>query len=311
MGTPKPGLTVAQVECDPDRVPSPSSPTVATLSVDNAQPYPNHVSTVGIFVEESGADVTDLFEVHAAADNPSLIPPSSRALFRFILVPGEETPGRSFDVNGFAAGQEDRPNMLENGGFDDEPWDRHWSFTGGAQSLNWSTDATDPWSPPRSLYCTVVDTGYTWNWANNYSAYGPGAVEAFPGRNYTVGVHHRDRTSAQGVSINLFIQEFFYDGTDWFYNGRRFIGVPHRSVWAHDVMIYETGDPSVNPGLYPTSRLVVSCGPCTGPPGGSGETWWDDLYVKETGDWLADDRATLPGTLSVAGPGTGEFLTLE
>jgi hypothetical protein len=205
-------------------------------------------------------------------------------------VPHAEAEGRSFEVNAYAFGQEDRPNMIANGGFDDADWDRHWSFTGGAGVLTWDPDLTDFFSFPRSLQCFVADDDYTWNWANNYAAYGPDAVEAYPATNYTVGVQHRDNLTG-GISVDLFIQEFYYDGADWFYNGRRFAAIPHRQVWAHDVMMYETGDPAVTQGLYSTNRLVVSCGPCTSPIAGQGTCWWDDLYLKETGDWLADDRA--------------------
>jgi hypothetical protein len=46
---------------------------------------------------------------------------------------------------------------------------------------------------------------------------------------------------------------------------------------------------------------MVGCGPQTTPDYGSGDNWWDDLYLKETGDWLADDRADT-GAIVTVGP---------
>jgi len=300
MGIPKPGLTVTQVTCDPDHVP-PSQPATVSITVANDKPYPNIVDAVDLFVEQDGVDVTEMFVVRASSANPEVIPADDESAFAFALTPRPQALDQNFEVNAYAVGQEDRPNMLDNSGFDDEPWNNHWSFSGGAQTLAWDTDSADYRSPPRSLRCYVADDDYTWNWASNRSAYWPDAIPARPAQSYTVGVNHKD-TLVGGVSVNLFIQEYYYDGSDWFANGRRLASVPHRSVWAHDVMIYETGDPNVTQGLYDANRLIVSCGPCTSPISGAGFNWWDDLYVKETGDRLADDRADVGASFAVTQP---------
>ena len=218
--------------------------------------------------------------------------------------PGAEN--RSFEINAYAFGQEDRPNMLINGGFDESTWTHYWSFSGSAPQLTWNADTSDFFSPPRSLRCFVAGSDYTWNWANNWSAYDAAAVPAHPARSYTVGAWHKDNVTG-GIALNLFIREYYFDGARWYANGRRFASVPRRTVWAHDVMIYETGDPNVTQGLYATNRLGISCGPSTSPTPGSGENWWDDLYVKETGDWLADDRADTGAVLTVRPPVFTDF----
>jgi len=47
----------------------------------------------------------------------------------------------------------------------------------------------------------------------------------------------------------------------------------------------------------------VACfGPCTSSGASSGTTWGDDLYLKETGDWSADDRADAGASLLIATP---------
>jgi|GEM_PF-1651953 len=290
MGVPKPGLAVTRVGTDRPVATIQADPVVVTVTVMNDRPYPNVVGEVGLFVEQGGTDTTELFTIRPHEANPRVIEPGGQGQFVFTLAPGAEAAGQSFQVNAYAYGQEDRPNMIENGGFDANPWDAHWSFGSGAPTLTWQPDSIEYWSPPRSLRCYVAGSDYSWNWAYNWSAYGAGATPAAPARSYTVGVHHKDNLTG-GVSVDLFINEFYYDGTRWFYNGRRFAAIPQRSVWTHDVMIYETGDPNVTPGLYPTNRLAVAVGPCTTPVAGSGTNWWDDLYLKETGDWLADDRA--------------------
>ncbi|KPJ64737.1 hypothetical protein AMK68_00705 [candidate division KD3-62 bacterium DG_56] len=300
MGIPKAGLTVTEVVCD-KALANAGEPVSVTVTVANSKPYPNNISEVNVFVEQGAEDATEMFSIDAAGSNPDVIGAYGQSQFLFTLTPRPGTEGRSFSINAYAFGQEDRPNMLQNGDFDEADWVHHWSFTGGADTLIWQADATDFYSAPRSLRCYVADDGYTWNWANNYSAYGVTAPPAYPARNYTVGVHHKDNITG-GVSVDLFIQEFYYNGSDWLYNGRRFAAVPHRTVWAHDVMMYDTGDPNVTEGLYATNRLVISCGPCTSPTPGSGFNWWDDLYVKETGDWLADDRATTGASLTVTEP---------
>jgi len=304
MRIPKEGLTVVDVSCDRDTAIVGGDPVTVTVTVDNAKSVPNKVAEVNLFVEQNGEDATYLFNIEPVETNPEFIPAQSSAQFKFKLTPKPEAQGQTFSVNAYAFGQEDHPNMLENGAFDWSDWDYHWSFSGGADVVNWGADETEYYSPPRSLHCYIYESGdYTWNWAYNWSAYGPNAIPAKPGTNYTVGVYHKDVTTGS-VSIDLFINEFYYDGNDWYYNGRRFIGIPHRDVWAEDVMIYQTGSPDMNPGLYPTNRLVPALGPCTGPNPGEAHTWWDDFYLKETGEWLADDRADQGATLSVLPPQT-------
>lgn len=290
MGIPKPGLEVMSVEGDAGVWPGEGGAVNVTAVVRNTSPYPVNLSDVGLFVEDGAGDATGRFTIHADPYNPRVIAAQSGEQFRFRVEPRAGAVGLAARINAYAFGQEDRPNMLINGGFDGEPWNQHWSFAGGA-TLSWSPDYSDYHTPPRSLKCELSSSGYTWNWANNYSAWGTGAIPAKPRTNYTIGCYHKDANTTPSLSIDLFIQEFYYDGSKWLYNGRRFAGVPKRSVWAHDCLIYLTGDPDETPGLYPTNRLVVSCGPCTTNQPASGVTWWDDLYLKETGDWLADDGA--------------------
>jgi hypothetical protein len=304
MGIPKPGLTVTEVLCDINSVKVGGDPANVIVEVANSKPYPNILSEVNLFVEKDGEDATEMFDIQGCPLNPKVIEAEGQSQFEFTVGPLPGTEGKSYEINAYAFGQEDRPNMLENGGFDDEPWDYHWGFSGGADVLIWEPDEADYYSWPCSLHCYIEEDGdYTWNWASNWSARREVVpIEAQPGRNYTVGVYHKDNLPSS-IAVCPFIEEWYYDGEDFFYNGRRFVGVPHRTVWAHDVMIYETGDPNVTEGLYATNRLVVSCGPCTGPTPGSGDCWWDDLYVKETGDWLADDRAAIGALLTVELPG--------
>jgi hypothetical protein len=299
MGIPTPGLAITSIDCEQGITPVNGTAEV-TVIVENAQPYANQIAEVSLFIEQGGSDVSEQFVVQADPSNPVTIPAGGQASFAFSVVPRVEAEGGTFEINAYAFGQEDRPNLLQNSGFDDVPWDNHYSFSGGAGTLDWAGDTSTYYSVPRSLRCYVADSDYSWNWANNWSAYGPSAPEAHPARNYTVGVYHKD--SAPDIAMDLFIQEYYFDGGDWFYNGRRFAAVPHRSVWAHDVMIYKTGDPNETAGLYTTNRLVISCGPCTSPGSTSGYCWWDDLYVKETGDWLADDRGDEPAVISVGPP---------
>ncbi len=300
MGAPKPGLSVASVQADTSSWYFGDDPAAVTVTVRNTGQYPVDLSDVGLFIESGSEDATGRFTVHADPYNPKVIPAYSTRQFAFNVTPRESAKGLAVSINAYAFGQEDRPNMLSNGGFDEAVWNHHWSFSGGA-TLTWNADTADYHSAPRSLKNTVSSSGYSWNWAANWSAYGATAIPAKPHTNYTIGCYHKDQTT-KNVSIDLFIEEFYYDGSNWRYNGRRFAGVPKRSVWAHDCMIYLTGDPNETPGLYPTNRLVASVGPCTNDQAASGTTWWDDVYLKETGDWLADDRADSGAALTVAKP---------
>lgn len=297
MGIPKAGLAVTDVQADASTA-DPTKPVSVTVTVRNATEYPVNLSDVGLFIEHGDSDATGEFTIHADPYNPKVINAYTNEQFNFTVTPRQSALGLDVKINAYAFGQEDRPNMLQNGGFDSEPWNTHWSFNGGAQ-LTWEPDITDYYSPPRSLKCTISSNNFSWNWADNWSAWGVNAVPAKPHTNYTVGCYHKDN-STDSVSVCVFIQEYYYDGENWFYNGRRFIGMPKRSVWAHDCMIYETGSPQETPGLYPTNRLIASVGPCTNNQPANGVTWWDDLYLKETGDWLADDRADVGAPLVVA-----------
>lgn len=290
MGLPKPGLTVTDVVSDRSTA-QPGSPVEVSVAVHNSGQYPVEIGNVGLFVEAGDDDATGMFSIYASQSNPRVIAAQSSANFGFTVTPRAEAAGLQVSINAYAYAQEDRPNMLTNGGLDANPWDLHWSMT-AATGITWAKDSAEFQSPPNSLKCTVnrTSTGSTFNWANNWSAYGPGApIAARPNTSYTIGCYHKDSTDLN-TAILLFIQEFYYDGSKHLYNGRKFIGVPKREVWANDCLIYTTGDPNVTQGLYPTNRLAASVGPAT--TGQSfGVTWWDDLYLKETGDWLADDRA--------------------
>jgi len=299
MGLPNPGLTVTDVSSDVPEVAVEGDPVTVTVTVDNDKPYPNMISDVNVYVEENGDDATGMFTVLASPLNARVIPAYAAEQFEFELSPKPGSQGRSFSVNAYAFGQEDRPNMLINGGFDEPDWDHHWSFSGGASQISWNPDLADYFSAPVSLRCYVAHDDDTFNWGPNWSAYGVSAMPAQPGRNYTVGVTHRDEVFGD-IAVLVYIEEFYYDGVRWFYNGRRFTGLQHRDVWAEDVMIYMTGSPDINPGLYPTNRLLVSVGPHTPDNQDSyGTTWWDDVYLKETGDWLADDSADAGAPLDV------------
>lgn len=298
MGPPKPGLAVTDVQADTSSWYYGEEPVSVSVTVQNTGQYPVNLSDVGLFIENGSEDATGRFTIHADPYNPKVISAFATAQFSFGVTPRETAKGLSVSINAYAFGQEDRPNMLTNGGFDDDVWSHHWSFSGGA-SLTWNADTTDFHSPPRSLKNTISSNSYTWNWASNWSAWGATALPAKPHTNYTIGCYHKDQTTPN-TSVCLFIEEFYYDGSNWRYNGRRFTGMPKRSTWAHDCMIYLTGDPNETQGLYATNRLVASVGPCTNDRPASGTTWCDDLYLKETGDWLADDRADSGAALAVA-----------
>jgi len=297
MGLPKPGLTVTGVSADNSSAGS-GEPVNVTATVLNSSQYPVNVGEVGLFVESGSQDVTPRFAIQPDPYNSRTIDAGSSQQFHFTLDPADSALGLAVSVNAYAYGQEDRPNMLLNGGFDDSVWNNHWGFTGSA-TLNWSADSTTYRSAPRSLKTVFSATEYTWNWANNYSAYGANAIPAKPHTNYTIGFYHKDSGMTSNASPNLFINEYYYDGSKWLYNGRRFMAVPKRSVWAHDCIVYETGDPSVTQGIYTTNRLVACFGPCTSSGASSGTMWGDDLYLKETGNWLADDRADSGAALLV------------
>ena len=299
MGLPKPGLVVDSVQAD-SAAAQPGQPVNVTVTVaDNGQ-YPVDVGDVGLFVEDGSQDATGAFTIHADPYNPRTISAYTSAQFVFTVTAREQAAGRTVSINAYAFAQEDRPNMLTNGGLDGNPWDQHWSLT-ASSGLTWSRETADFHSPPNSLKCTInrSDTSSTFNWANNWSAYGPNApIVAKPNTSYTLGCYHKDSTDLN-TSILVFIQEYYYDGSRHYYNGRKFVGVPKREVWADDCLIYTTGDPNVTQGLYTTNRLVASIGPATN--GKSyGTTWWDDVYLKETGDWLADDRCDTGAALKLA-----------
>lgn len=298
MGIPKSGLIVTDVQSDAPSA-NPGATVNVSVTVHNADQYPVNVGDVGLFVEQGSSDATGKFTIHANPYNPRVLNAFSDAQFDFEVTPREAAAGAIVNINAYAYGQEDRPNMLQNGGLDWTDWSHHWSFN-GSSGVTWSQETADYHSAPNSLKCTVNTSGsYTYNWANNWSAYGSPIIAAKPHTNYTLGCYHKDSTNVN-VSVCLFIQEYYYDGSKWLYNGRRFTGIQKRSVWAHDCMVYETGSPAETPGLYPTNRLVASVGPCTNSQAASGTTWWDDLYLKETGDWLADDRANAGSPLLIA-----------
>jgi hypothetical protein len=300
LGVPKPGLTVTQVTLDRSIVSTEGSPANVTVNVENSKPYPVVISDVGVFVEKDGFDSTGYFQVLPSPTNPKVVPPLGNTVFNFTIAPLPGLDGQSFVVNAYAFGQEDRPNLLVNGDFDlsGSEW-IHWGFSGGASTCQWLRETFDIFSSPYALKHVVADTaGDKFNWASNYSALGPSAPSAKPNKNYIVGAYHKD-SNVVNTSLLLFIEEYYYDGSRWFYNGRRFSAVPHRSVWTNDCMIYQTGDPNVTQGLYPTNRLKVSVGSWVG-ANGSATSLWDNVYLKEEGDWLADDRASVGANLVVA-----------
>jgi len=299
MGLPKPGLTVTAVRADRASANPGDGPVSVTVNVHNSSQYPVNLSDVGLFVENGADDVTSKFTILPNPYNPRVIGGYSDVATAFSLTPKDSARGLNVSINAYAYGQEDRPNMLSNGGFDSAVWNDNWSFSSGT-TMTWNADTTTYHSSPRSLKTVFSANGYTWNWANNYSAYGANAIPARPHTNYTLGFYHKESSMTSNAAPNLFINEYYYDGSNWFYNGRRFMAVPTRSVWAHDCIIYETGDPAVTAGLYTTNRLVACFGPCTSSGASSGTMWGDDLYLKETGDWFADDRADTGASLLVA-----------
>ena len=299
MATPKPGLTVAKVEASPTTIGAGRGTVAVGVTVANAKPYPVVMSDVGVFVEREDGDVTGHFAVVPSSLNPRTVPANGSARFAFALEALPAAAAGVYGVNAYAFGQEDRPNLLKNGGFDAGDPLAWWDVPADPASTVWALDGGDCHSAPYALRCRVDnDTpGGEFFWAGNRSAQVAEAAPASPGRRYIVGAHHKDRTTGR-VDLNLFIEEYFHDGARTLYNGRRFSAVPKRSVWAHDCMVYETGDPDVTPGLHPTNRLRVSVGAWVRPPmGGSSESWWDDVYLKEEGDWLAADRAAAGATI--------------
>ena len=302
MGVPKPGLTVTQVACDRQVTTMGGAPINVTVSVSNSKPYPVIVSDVGVFIEKDGQDATGEFSILASSSNPKTIPANTTSQFNFTMTPLSLAEGDAFSINAYAFGQEDRPNLLTNGNFDLDSSFTHWGFSSAASTSQPMLDTADSNSAPNALRWYVADSsGDKFSWGGNYSAYGASAPAAFPHKKYTVGARHKDVTTGS-VSMLLFIEEFYYDGANWLYNGRRFSSVPHRSVWTSDCLIYETGDPSVTAGLYSTNRLKASVGSWIGSGNSSSTNRWDDVYLKEEGDWLADDRATTAASLMVAKP---------
>lgn len=301
MQTPKSGLTVAQVKCDRTTLPINRAIT-ASVTVQNTKPYPNRIEEVSLFVEQAGVDVTDRFHITPMEGNPGSVPAAGQATFKLKLTATPQALDQAFELNAYAYGQEDRPNRLLNSELNGAgQWDQHWDFTCSAQTCSWQQDATTYHSPPYSARNYISDNTYTWwNWARNHSANSASAPPSSPATRYTVGVYHKDNVVG-GVALKLYIMEYYYNGTSWYRNGERWAAIPPRRDWGHDVMIYRTGDPGETPGLYPTNRLLVACGPQTTPEPGSGDNWWDDLYLKETGDWLADDRADQSWAFAVIG----------
>lgn len=299
MRLPKTGLNVVSVETGGSHA-QPGATIPVTVQVQNAKPYPVILSDVGCFVEENGQEASGSFTILPAPGNPAVIPAFSQSTFNFTLEPLDASNGRKFSVNAYAFGQEDRPNLLQNGDFSFTDVFHHWGFSGGSQQALWLEDRSTFFSAPASLKHVVSDpNGGQFNWGGNYSAWGPSALPAKPAQKYIVGAYHKDST--QGVIDHLlFIEEFYYNGNDWLYNGRRFSAVPPRSVWTDDYMIYETGNPAVTPGLYSCNRLRVSVGSFPRTGGSSSTSWWDDIYLKEEGDWIAADRAAAGAGLTVA-----------
>ncbi|HUV04113.1 MAG TPA: carboxypeptidase regulatory-like domain-containing protein [Armatimonadota bacterium] len=302
MRMPKPGLTVTEVTCDRETTTPTDPPINVAVTVSNSKPYPVIVSDVGVFVEKGGHDATGKFSILASPSNPKTIPASADCQFNFTMAPLSLAEGDIFSVNAYAFGQEDRPNLLTNGNFDLDNDFTHWGFWSGASTSQPVLDTSDFNSAPNALRWYVTDTnGDKFSWAGNYSAYVASAPAASSHQKYIVGAHHKDVTTGS-VSMLLFIEEYYYDAGTWLYNGRRHSTIAHRSVWTGDCMIYETGDPDVTPGLYSTNRLKVSVGSWIGGKNYSSTNWWDDVYLKEEGDWLADDRATTGASLVVGKP---------
>ena len=304
MGIPKPGLIVTSVSVDQISA-QPDEPVGVTVTVENAGQYPVDVGSVGLYVEEGANDATGKFTIHADPYNPRMIDAYASEDFEFTVIARPSALGSCFSINAYASAQEDRPNMLLNGGVDGSPWDEHWSLSANT-GMQWMLETQDYTSPPNSLRCSV-NSGIsgTFNWGGNTSAQDPDApIPAMPATSYTLGCYHRD-TADLNTAILIYIEEYYYDEFDLdgdgkyeYYNGRKFIGMPHRDAWGHDCLIYETGDPNVTAGLYTTNRLRASVGPATS--GESvGDTWWDDLYLKETGSWLADDGADQGAALGI------------
>ena len=302
MSPPKPGLRVTNVQADTSAWYYGNEPINVTVDVRNYSQYPININDVGLFVETSTGDATGSFTICPDPYNPRVIDAYSEREFHFSVTPRESAKGLEVSINAYAFGQEDRPNMLSNGGVDFNPWNQHWSFT-GQSTQNWTPDSTTWYSPPNSLKRVFNYSGDSFDWANNWSAWGVSApIPAKPGTKYIIGCHHKEQVS-KSSSVLLFIQEYYYDGSKHLYNGRRFIGMPRRSVWAHDCMIYLTGSPQDNPAdpVYPTNRLLASVGVHTAAGVSNyGTVWFDDLYLKELGDLLADDRADSGASLVVA-----------
>jgi len=298
MGTPKLGLAVTQVACDKTTAGVGKGVVNAAVVVSNSKPYPVAISDVGVFIEQNGRDSTAKFLIIPSSANPKMIPANGESKFSFTLKPLPTAGGGTFTVNAYVFGQENRPNLLKNGTFDlgeDHPY---WSWR-DQEKAKWMLDASESRSSPFSLRLTVeskVDGEFIW--AGNDSALVTTAPTASPGRCYIVGAYHKDVSKGR-VSLNLFIEEYYYDGENLLYNGRRAYGLPHRDTWANDYMIYETGDPKVTPDLYPANRLKVSVGAWIRESGVRSTSWWDDVYLKEEGDWLADDRAATGARLTV------------
>lgn len=299
MGLIKPGFTVASVTSDQSVLTGGQGQANVEVSVANSKPYPVVVAEVGCFVDCAGQDSTGDFLIEADPTNPVVVPAAGGGTFRFTVRPLASAVGREFSINAYAFGQEDRPNMLTNGGFDSADPFQHWGFYGESSTCQWNADASVYFSPPGALQNVAADSSSSkFNWAGNYSAWGVSAIPAKPNKNYIVGAYHKDTTSGL-VDLNLFIEEFYYNGSSWLYNGRHFSAVPHRTVWTNDYMVYRTGDPTVTAGLYSTNRLRVSVGSFIRSNGASTTAWWDDVYLKEEGDWLADDRADQGAALAV------------
>ena len=300
LGIPKPGLVVTKVTCDKPTVTLSEGPAIITVFVSNSKPYPVNLSDVGVFVERGVQDATENFVILPSQSNPKTIAASGSAQFSFTLAPRSAAEGAAFSINAYVSGQEDRPNLLQNGNFDSDDSFSQWEFWTAVQTNRHKIDKEAFSSSPNALKWYVDDpSGDKFSWVANLSAHGKSAPTAYPRKNYIVGANHKDTTNGQ-VDILLYIEEYYYDGTKWLYNGRRFSAVPHRSTWTSDRMVYETGDPSVTPGLYSTNRLKISVGSWIRAANASSINWWDDVYLKEEGDWLADDRADMGAALAVA-----------
>jgi len=289
MGNPKPGLTITRVVADKSSVSQSKGIVTVAVTVSNSKPYQVMIWDVGIFVEQNGTDSTGKFAIIPSSQNPKIIPAQGSAKFKFMLKPTSSNVGL-FSINAYAFGQEDRPNLLKNGDFDNGLDHPYWSWE-NKKGITWELDTVDACSSPYALKMTVngkIEGEFAW--AGNHSAQVADAVPASPGKRYILGAYHKDQTKGR-VDLNLFIEEYYFNGKDLLYNGRRFSAVPHRSHWSNDYIIYETGDPHKTPGIHPTNRLRVSVGAWSREDNVSSIAWWDDVYLKEEGDWLADDRA--------------------